>query len=66
MHGVQPAFVATGWRGVVATQHIPPGHVVMTVPQQVLMSVLSAQQDPLLARQLQNHQLNSHQVGEGG
>lgn len=62
MHGVQPAYVAEGWRGVVATQELAPGHVVMTVPQDMLMSVLSAQQDPVLSLLLPRQQLSSHQV----
>jgi len=62
MHGVEPALVAEGWRGVVATQHLAPGHVVMTIPEQLLMSVVSAQRDPQLSPVLQQHQLNSHQV----
>lgn len=62
MHGVKPAYVAEGWRGVVATQELAPGHVVMTVPQDMLMSVLSAQQDPVLALLLPRQHLSSHQV----
>lgn len=65
MHGVQPAYVAEGWRGVVATQELAPGHVVMTVPQDMLMSVLSAQQDPVLSSLLPRQQLSSHQVRGG-
>lgn len=66
MHGVEPAFVAEGWRGVVATQPLAPGHIVMTVPEALLMSVLSAQRDPQLSLALQQHQLSSHQVRSVG
>lgn len=62
MLGVEPAYVAEGWRGVVATQELAPGHVVMKVPQQMLMSVLTANQDAALSTLLQQHQLSSHQV----
>jgi hypothetical protein len=62
MDGVQPAYVAEGWRGVVATNELNAGHVVMSVPQEVLMSVLSSRRDVLLSPLLQQHQLTSHQV----
>jgi hypothetical protein len=62
MDGVQPAYVEQGWRGVVATTYLEDGHVVMSVPQEVLMSVLSARRDVLLSQLLQQHQLTSHQV----
>lgn len=47
-----------------ASQQLSPGHVVMTVPQQVLMSAMSARQDPVLSEALRQHpeQLTSHQV----
>jgi hypothetical protein len=60
-HGVQPGLVSEGWRGILATQHIQPGTEVMCVPQQLLMSVMSARRD-VLSLLLQHHQLNSHQV----
>lgn len=62
MHGVQPAYVAEGWRGVVATEDLSPGHIVMRVPQSMLMSSLTANQDAALPTTLQQHQLSSHQV----
>lgn len=62
LHGVAPGFVAQGWRGVVATQHVPAGAVVMRVPERLLMSALSARRDPQLAAVLDQHQLTSHQV----
>lgn len=61
-HGVQPGFVAAGWRGVIATQHIEPGTEVMCVPQQLLMSVMSARRDVQLSLVLQHHKLSSNQV----
>lgn len=62
VHGVDPAYVAQGWRGVVATQQLSAGNVIMSVPQQLLMSVISARQDARLAAELERHQLDSHQV----
>lgn len=70
MHHVQPGMVAEGWRGVVATAALSPGDVVMSVPEVLLMSVLSAQRDPQLGQALAHHQqqqqqqqqLSSHQV----
>jgi hypothetical protein len=61
-YGVQPGYVAEGWRGVIATQHIQPGTEVMCVPQQLLMSVMSARRDVQLSLVLQHHQLSSNQV----
>lgn len=62
MVGVQPGYVAEGWRGVVATEELDTGHVVMSVPQEILMSVMSARRDVLLSQLLQQYQLTSHQV----
>lgn len=59
---VVPGYVAEGWRGIVATDTIEPDTVVMRVPELLLMSVVSARQDPQVAAILQHHQLNSHQV----
>lgn len=61
-HGVQPGYVAEGWRGVIAIKVLCPGTVVMSVPGNLLMSVMSAKQDPKLAAVLGQHQLSSHQV----
>jgi hypothetical protein len=63
LRGVAPAFVAQGWRGIVATRRLAPGDTVARVPQALLMSVLSAREgDARLAEQLQDQQLSSHQV----
>lgn len=61
-HSVQPGFVAEGWRGILAAHHIQAGAEVMSVPQQLLMSVMSARRDMQLSLLLQHHQLNSNQV----
>jgi hypothetical protein len=61
-HGVQPGLVEAGWRGIIATQHIQPGTEVMRVPEQLLMSVMSARRDVQLSLLLQHHQLSSNQV----
>jgi hypothetical protein len=66
-HGVRPAFVTQGWRGVVSTQRLAAGDVIMRVPQALLLSVVAARRDPQLAAQLVQHQqLSSHQVRVDG
>ena len=58
-HGIDAAFVAEGWRGVVATRDIQDGDVILEVPDRLLMSGLSALRDPVLLAQLVKHPLLS-------
>ena len=48
-----PAEVTEGWRGVVATDSIDAGEVVLAVPGELLMSRRSAMSDPTLAAVLE-------------
>ncbi|KAL4458878.1 hypothetical protein ABPG75_013743 [Micractinium tetrahymenae] len=52
-HGIEAGFVVEGWRGVLATQALPPGTCVLRVPRRLLMSVESARRDAELAAALQ-------------
>ncbi|KAL4859129.1 Protein SET DOMAIN GROUP 40 [Chlorella vulgaris] len=65
-HGVKAAFVAEGWRGVVAVQDIAAGMCVLRVPRRLLMSVESARRDPEMQAALEQadpqHLLSSEQV----
>lgn len=67
--GVAPAFVADGWRGVVATRAIGPGDVLVATPAPLLLTGRSARRDaalgPLL-RQPQHAGLSDHQASEAG
>jgi len=67
-HGVAPAFVADGWRGVVATAALLPGDVLVAAPAALLMSGRSARRDAVLGPLLQQQQyseLSDHQVCVG-
>jgi hypothetical protein len=63
--GVKPDFVTDGWRGIVATCAIEPDTTVMTVPGELLISVMSAEREPELAQVLKRHHLSSLQVQPG-
>jgi histone-lysine N-methyltransferase SETD3 len=51
-YGIAPAFVAEGWRGIVATAPLAPGDVLLAAPAALLMSRVSAQRDPQLSAAL--------------
>lgn len=53
LHGIEAAFVEHGWRGVVATQDIEPGHVLLEVPEELLMTTRSARKDRALRTALE-------------
>ena len=53
LHGIEAAFVEHGWRGVVATQDIQPGHVLLEVPEELLMTTRSARKDRALRAALE-------------
>lgn len=53
LHGIEAAFVEHGWRGVVATQDIQPGHVLLEVPAELLMTTRSARKDRALRAALE-------------
>ena len=56
-HGIEAAYVAHGWRGVVATQAgVEPGQTILEVPEDVLMSGRSALRDGPLSTALRRHQ----------
>lgn len=62
---MKPAFVAEGWRGIVATQQIMPGDVLVTAPERLLMTGRSARRDPVLGPLLrlpEYTRLTDHQV----
>ena len=64
LNGIQAAYVAEGWRGVVATAPIEDGGVILEVPERVLMSARSAVRDPRLRAALVQHAgLSPLQVG---
>ena len=66
-HGIEAAYVAHGWRGVVATQEgAEPGQTILEVPEDVLMSGRSALRDGLLSAALGRHQGHLSPVQVGG
>jgi histone-lysine N-methyltransferase SETD3 len=62
INGVVAADVGTGGRGVVAAQPLPPSHVVLEVPERLLMSVASARRDQRLGPLVALNQLSSNQA----
>ena len=66
LHGISAAMVAHGWRGVVATARIEPGHTLLEVPEHCLMTRRSAESDGELMAALRKHPgLGSVQVADG-
>lgn len=63
LDGVHPAYTPEGWRGILATADLPADHVVLSVPEHLLMSTRSAARDPELSAVLQRHpRLSDRQV----
>jgi hypothetical protein len=68
-HNIKPAYVAEGWRGVVATQRIAFGDVLVAAPEPLLMTGRSARRDAALGallRQQEYVRISDHQVRLGG
>jgi hypothetical protein len=67
--GVRTAFVAEGWRGVVAARPLAPGDAIVVAPERLLMTAGSARRDavlgPLLRRE-EHGRLSDSQVGSVG
>lgn len=61
--GIVGADVDIGGRGVVALQDLAPGHIVLEVPEPLLLTVASAKRDHILAPLLKEHShLSSNQT----
>ncbi|GAB4821693.1 hypothetical protein N2152v2_008739 [Parachlorella kessleri] len=63
-HGIESGFVAEGWRGVLAAQHLEPDTCILRVPERLLLTVQSAWRDPQLRAVLEGPgcKLSSFQV----